>query len=68
MPFSALFVNQALGPKIKDLKGVGSLVGITQNEVSRDRTITAPPHFTSIVSDSLGGFPRLPTASDATGK
>ena len=33
-PFTALLADQALQQKIKELKGVGCLVGIMQDEVS----------------------------------
>jgi hypothetical protein len=67
-PFTALFADQALEQKIKELKGVGCLVGITQDEVSLDRVITTLPHITAIVSDWLAGFPRFSTASHSSGE
>ena len=64
-PFTALFADQALEQKIKELKGVGGLVGITQDEVSLDRIIHTLPHITSIVNDWLGRFPRFAVAPHA---
>ena len=56
-PFTALFADQALEQKIKELKGVGHLVDITQDEVSIDRVIITLPHITSIINDWLCRFP-----------
>ena len=67
-PFTALFADQALEQKIKELKGVGCIVGITQDEVSRDRVITTLPHITSIVNDWLGRFPRYSSAAHTSGE
>ena len=52
-PFAALFTDQALEQMIKELKGVGHRVDITQNKVSYDRVIITLPHITSIVNDWL---------------
>ena len=65
-PFTALFADQALEQKIKELKGVGHLVGITQDEVSLDRVIITLPQITSIVNDWLCRFPRFSTASHSS--
>ena len=63
---SPLFSDQALEQKIKELKGIGSIVGVTQDEVSLDRLINTLPHITSIVNDWLDGFPRFPAARHST--
>lgn len=68
VPFTALFADQALEQKIKELKGMGSIVGITHDKVSLDRIITTLPHITSIIRDWLDGFPRLSTTSKAAEK
>jgi hypothetical protein len=52
-PFAALFTDQALEQMIKELKGVGHRVDITQNKVSYDRVIITLPHITPIVNDWL---------------
>ena len=46
--FTALFADQALEQKIKELNRVGHLVGITHDEVSLDHVIITLPHMTSI--------------------
>lgn len=67
-PFTALFADQALEQKIKQLKGAGGIVGITQDEISLDRVINTLPHITSMVSDWLGGFPRYSHVASYSGE
>ena len=57
IPFTALFDDQNLEQKIKDLKGLGGFVGLSQDEASLDRLVTATPYMTRIVKNFLESFP-----------
>ena len=62
IPFTALFDDQNLEQKIKDLQGLGGFVGLTQDEASLDRLVTGTSYLTRIVKNFLESFP-LSTSS-----
>ena len=45
---SPLFSDQALEQKIKELKGIGSIVGVTQDDILLDRLINTLPQLLMI--------------------
>lgn len=65
---TARFPDQPLEQRIKELKGMGSIVDFIQDEVSLDRIIITLQHIISIIRDWLGGLPTLATASRTTEK
>ena len=58
VPFTALFNDQSLEQKIKELKRYGGIVGRSQDEVVLDRLLITAPHLARIAKDYLKGFPR----------
>ena len=51
VPFTTLFVDQNLEQKIKDIKGVGGLSGITPKDESLNRFFSITPFITKIVNE-----------------
>ena len=51
IPFTTLFVHQNLEQKIKDIKGVGGIRGMTQQANSLNRFFFITPYITKIVND-----------------
>ena len=56
IPFTTLFVDQNLEQKIKDIKGVGGVDGITQNEDTLNRFFLTAPYITQIVNEFIGEY------------
>ena len=50
IPFTTLYVGQNLEEKIKDIKGVGGIRGITQQDDSLNRFFFITPYITKIVN------------------
>ena len=63
IPFTSIFTDQNLEQKIKDLKGHGGFVGLTQDEVALDRLIHTTPYLARIVKSFLSNFPSASTSS-----
>jgi len=57
IPFTSLFTDQNLEQKIKDLKGHGGLVGLTQDETALDRLMHTTPYLARIVKNFVSSFP-----------
>ena len=56
--FTLLFTDQALEQEIKELKGHGVIVGLSQDERTLDRLVTITPHLACIIEQYLQAFPR----------
>ena len=64
IPFTKLFVDQKLEQEIKDLKGQGGMVGLSQDEAALDRLLTITPHLCHLVRQFLNTFPRASRSKD----
>ena len=62
VPFTHLFTDQALEQEIKELKGHGGIVGLSQEEAALDRLVTTTPHLARIVKQYLHSFPHASTS------
>ena len=51
IPFTNLFVDQALEQKIRELKVAGGITGVTQNESALNRFLPTAPELTCIVNN-----------------
>ena len=51
IPFSNLFVDQALEQQIRELKVVGGITGLTQNEAALERFMMIAPEVTRLVNE-----------------
>ena len=56
VPFTKLFVDQNLEQKIKDIKGVGGISGITQQDDTLNRFFLTAPYITRIVNGFIGKY------------
>ena len=65
IPFTRLFIDQALEQEIKKLKGHSGMVGLSRDEAALDRLVIATPHLARLVNQYLSGcgFPNASRSS-----
>ena len=56
VPFTTLFVDQNLEQKIKEIKGIVGVGGITQNEDTLNRFFLTATYITKIMKDFVGTY------------